>query len=95
MLALPAGEWLMGLALLPAVKPMALARLLPGLEAAGRRLTAMGGKRYLSGWIDYDREQWRAHFGDLWPRLVEWKEAFDPHGILNPGFIRYRPTRSA
>ena len=94
MLARPAGEWLMGLAVLPAVEPMTLARLLPGLEAAGRRLTAMGGKRYLSGWIDYDHERWRAHFGDLWPRLVESKQAFDPHGVLNPGFVRFRPTAS-
>ena len=95
MLALPAGELLMGFAILPAVKPAALARLLPALEAAGRRLTTMGGKRYLSGWIDYDHEQWRAHFGELWPRVVEWKAAFDPHGILDPGFIRYRPAQPA
>ena len=95
MLALPAGELLMGFAVLPAVKPAALPRLLPGLEAAGRRLTAMGGKRYLSGWIDYDHEQWRAHFGDLWPRVVEWKASFDPRGILDPGFIRYRPAPPA
>ncbi|MCY4505391.1 MAG: FAD-binding protein [Acidobacteria bacterium] len=95
MLALPAGELLMGFAVLPAVKPAALPRLLPGLEAAGRRLTTMGGKRYLSGWIDYDHEQWRAHFGDLWPRVLEWKASFDPRGILNPGFIRYRPARPA
>ena len=95
MLALPAGELLMGFAVLPAVKPAALPRLLPGLEAAGRRLTAMGGKRYLSGWIDYDHEQWRAHFGDLWPRVVKWKASFDPRGILAPGFIRYRPAPPA
>ena len=95
MLALPAGELLMGFAILPAVKPAALARLLPALKAAGRRLTTMGGKRYLSGWIDYDHEQWRAHFGELWPRVVEWKAAFDPHGILDPGFIRYRPAQPA
>lgn len=95
LLALPAGELLMGFAVLPAVKPAALPRLLPGLEAAGRRLTTMGGKRYLSGWIDYDHEQWRAHFGDLWPRVLEWKASFDPRGILDPGFIRYRPARPA
>ena len=95
MLALPADELLMGFAILPAVKPLALPRLLPGLEAAGRRLTTMGGKRYLSGWINYNHGQWRAHFGELWPRVVEWKAAFDPHGILNPGFIRYRPAQPA
>ena len=95
MIALPAGELLMGFAILPAVRPEALARLLPGLEAAGRRLTAMGGKRYLSGWIDYDHEQWRDHFGEQWPRVLEWKASFDPHGILNPGFIRYRPAPPA
>lgn len=95
MLALPASELLMGFGIQPAVKPAALARLAPDLEAAGRRLTVMGGKRYLSGWINYDHEQWRAHFGELWPRVVEWKAAFDPPGMLNPGFIRYRPAQPA
>ena len=92
MLALPAGELLMGFAILPALEPAALAEWLPVLEAAGRRLTAMGGKRYLSGWIDYDHEQWRTHFAELWPRVVEWKASFDPAGILGPGFIHYRPA---
>ena len=95
MFALPDGELLMGFAILPALKPTALAELLPGLEAAGRRLTAMGGKRYLSGWIDYDHEQWRTHFAELWPRVTEWKATFDPASILNPGFIHYRPAQSA
>lgn len=93
MLALPDAEFLLGFGLQPATAPAALPRLLPALEAAGRRLEASGGKRYLSGWTSYDHDEWRTHFGDLWPRLLEWKAAFDPHRILSPGAIRYEPAR--
>lgn len=95
MLALPNDDFLMGFGLQPAVPPASLARLLPSLEAAGDTLTAHGGKRYLSGWVDYDHDRWRAHFGALWPRLIEWKEAFDPHRLFDPGFLRYAPERPA
>ena len=87
MLKLPDSELLLGFALLPAVEPGRLPQLLRRLEAAGKQLTALGGKHYLSGWIDYNPRQWREHFGDLWPQVVEWKAMFDPGGILNPGLV--------
>jgi FAD/FMN-containing dehydrogenase len=49
----------------------------------------MGGKRYLSGWVKFDPNQWKAQYGDLWPKVVELKKKFDPQGVLNPGFVKY------
>ena len=95
MLALPAGEMLMAFSILPDVKPAALARLRPDLEAAAGRMTATGGKRYVSGWVEHDQAQWRTHFGALWPQILKWKASFDPSGILNPDFIHYGPPPPA
>jgi FAD/FMN-containing dehydrogenase len=47
----------------------------------------MGGKRYLSGHIDFTPEEWKAHFGDQWEPFRALKRRYDPDGILNPGFI--------
>ena len=91
MIAYPAGDLLMGFSILPDLPSSSLKRTLPVLEEAGNRMTQAGGKRHLSGWVDYDHVQWKEHYGDLWPRIMEWKSAFDPKGILNPGFVRYRP----
>ena len=49
----------------------------------------MGGKRYLSGYINFDEETWRDHFGDRWGDLVAAKKKYDPENLLNPGFIKY------
>ena len=85
----PPGEFLMGVGILPAVAPQFLPEVLPRMTAASQASTMMGGKRYLSGWIDFDHAAWKAHYGEKWPAVVEAKRKFDPHGILNPGFIKY------
>ena len=88
----PAGRFMMGFWVLPEVPPAALPQVLPVMERVSRWLTDRGGKRYLSGWLAYDHDQWRSHFGERWPQLLEWKQRFDPAGILNPGFMRYQAT---
>ena len=43
----------------------------------------LGGKRYLSGWIDFDQEQWRQHYGPVqWQRIKELKQHCDPARIF-------------
>ena len=49
----------------------------------------VGGKRYLSGWVEFDQARWRNHYGELWPKVQGWKKFYDPNGVLNPGFIDY------
>jgi cytokinin dehydrogenase len=77
------------------VAPTLPERLLPaGLALLGKAsdlAIQLGAKRYIATWTHFDLARWRLHFGDYWPRLNELKRRFDPHGILNPGFIQYEP----
>lgn len=83
----PEGENLIGFGILPAIPPKYWPQVQPMLENASLLSTAMGGKRYLSGYIDFDAGQWREHFGKQWDFLCEAKRKFDPRGLLNPGFV--------
>ncbi|HTS71966.1 MAG TPA: FAD-binding protein [Terriglobia bacterium] len=85
----PQCDFLMGFGILPAVPPAEVTEALPRLSLASQASTMMGGKRYLSGWIDYDHAAWKAHYGDQWPAVIAAKRKFDPQGILNPGFVKY------
>lgn len=50
-----------------------------------------GGKRYLSGFVDFHTEHdWAEHFGEAWPWFREMKRRHDPLGLLNPGFLTWR-----
>jgi FAD/FMN-containing dehydrogenase len=73
--------------------PTIPARMLPATLAVLGRASdlaiQLGAKRYIPTWTHFDLARWRLHFGDLWPRLNELKHRYDPHGILNPGFIQY------
>ena len=81
----------MGFGLIPYIPRIVFSQGLEIAEEAGRLLTAHGGKRYLTGWLNFDHDQWQAHYGELWPQILKWKARFDPKGILNPGFIHYQP----
>ncbi len=85
----PAGEFVMGFGILPAVPKHLVDEALPRLNLASQASIMMGGKRYLSGWIAFDQAQWKTHYGNLWPTVSALKKKFDPKGILNPGFIQY------
>ena len=83
----PEGEMLMGYGILIEAPPSEMEEVLPILARESRRIIDAGGKRYLSGWLDFDRQEWQKHYGDLWARMLEWKREFDPRHILNPGGI--------
>lgn len=83
----PEGEMIMGYGILIETPPSELDELLPILARENRRIIDAGGKRYLSGWLDFDRWGWQDHYGDRWPQMLERKREFDPRGILNPGGI--------
>lgn len=85
----PPGEYVMGFGILPAVPPHRISEALARLSQASAASMLMGGKRYLSGWVAFDADQWKAHYGSVWPRLVSLKARFDPKGVLNPGFIPF------
>ena len=79
----------MGFGILPGIPPELLAPVKARLNQASDAGMAAGGKRYLSGFIEFDRPRWKQHFGAAWGRILELKRTFDPDGILNPGFIDY------
>jgi len=85
----PESEYLMGFGILPAVPQRFLDEALPRLNMASQAASLMGGKRYLSGWIAFDAAQWKAHYGEKWAGVVNLKKKFDPHGVVNPGFVQY------
>jgi len=85
----PEEEYLIGFGILPAVPPRLWDQARPRLQAASELSIAMGGKRYLSGYIDFTAEQWREHFGPKWEGLESLKKKYDPEGRLNPGFVRF------
>ena len=85
----PQSEFLMGFGILPAVPPASISEVLPHMNMASQASLLMGGKRYLSGWINFDHAAWKAHFGEQWAAVSAAKRKFDPQGILNPGFLKY------
>ena len=85
----PKSDFVMGFGILPAFPKHLVDEPLVHLNMASQGAVMMGGKRYLSGWIKFDQNQWKAHYGDLWPKVVELKKKFDPQGVLNPGFVQF------
>jgi cytokinin dehydrogenase len=85
----PAGDFVMGFGILPAVPKQFVNEALPRLNMASQAAVMMGGKRYLSGWIPFDAAQWKAHYGDKWDMIHALKKKYDPQSLLNPGFITY------
>ena len=80
-----------GIGLVPYIAREDQAELLPAVERAGRTLVAHGGKRYLTGWLNWDREAWRGHYGRRWREVCEWKRRFDPAGVLGAKIIPFEP----
>lgn len=85
----PPGENVMGFGILPAVPPKFWPQVRPILDNASRMSVLMGGKRYLSGFVNFTASEWREHYGEMWDFLISSKKTHDPQGILNPGFIKY------
>lgn len=88
----PPGEYLMGFGILPAVPPARLGEFLPSVKRASEAAISMGGKRYLSGWVDFDPAEWKAHYGALWTDLVRMKRRYDPRGVFNLGWAAAYPS---
>jgi len=87
----PQTPLVMGFGILPGVPPDLLPQAKARLNLVSDMSLAAGAKRYLSGFIEFDRKRWKQHFGTRWDELCRLKTTYDPDGVLNPGFIDYGP----
>ena len=87
----PPSPLVMGFGILPGLPPDVLPVVTPRLNLASDASMQAGGKRYLSGYIAFDRARWKQHFGPKWDTVCRLKSSLDPDGVLNPGFIDYGP----
>ncbi len=83
----PPSEFVMGFGILPGLPAPAMAMAGPLLSRASDLAMKMGGKRYPSGWLEFDEARWKAQFGAMWEPLRAWKRRYDPDGVLHPGLV--------
>lgn len=86
----PAGDFAVGFGILPSVPKPLLPVTMALVDKASELSMQIGGKSCLSGWIQFDHQCWKEHFGETWSKIVEWKRFYDPKGVLNPGVVKYR-----
>jgi FAD/FMN-containing dehydrogenase len=91
----PDGEDLIGFGILPAIPPKFWPQVRPMLDNASRLAILMGGKRYLSGYVEFTPDEWHEHYGKQWEPFREAKRRHDPDGLLNPGFVPLHVGRPA
>ena len=91
LLARPKGEMMMGYGILLEAPSWEMDEILPILATESRRIIEAGGKRYLSGWLDFDHQGWQEHYGELWPLMLNAKLQYDPDRTLNPEGIPLYP----
>lgn len=85
----PPGDFVLGFGILPGIPKNFVQPVLEALDKASAASMMFGGKRYLSGWIQFSRDQWKQHWGEDWNRLCDAKRRLDPNRILNPAFIDF------
>lgn len=83
----PDSPQVVGFGILPAVPHRWFESLRPRLQIASELSMEYGGKRYLSGFVQFDTETWKRHYGKKWGEFRRLKGKFDPQGILNRGYV--------
>ncbi|MGH9328646.1 MAG: FAD-binding protein [Terriglobia bacterium] len=85
----PAADYVIGFGILPAIQKSLLPEFLPLLETASRGAMLVGGKRYLSGWLGFDSNAWKSHYGGQWTLVRDLKRQFDPLNVLGMDSIQF------
>ena len=84
----PEGSLLWGVGVFASIRPSLASALVPLLKEYAMHGQTIGGKRYLSGYLDFSRaDHWAEHFDSSWDGLREAKQRFDPKRLLNPGCL--------
>lgn len=85
----PAGELLCLLSLMrtaPPDRPGVVRRLVAANRALYERARTVGGVLHPVSALPMTPDDWRSHFGPLWPELVRAKDRYDPQHILTRGY---------
>ena len=85
----PDSDYIVGFGILPGVPKDLLELAIPRLNMASELSEALGGKRYLSGLVQFDKTKWKQHYDTNWSEMKRMKKKYDPNGILNPGFVDF------
>jgi cytokinin dehydrogenase len=84
----PSEEFMIGFGIYPIIPEFQLQSVLTQLKSLTDLAYKHGGKRYLSGWVDLNLQQWQTQFDDYSSKVKEIKNKYDPQGIFKSGFIR-------
>jgi FAD/FMN-containing dehydrogenase len=83
MTALPETSEVVLVGIITSIPLAELPETLPRLQAASDLGLTLGGKRYLSGWLESDQDRWREHYGPAqWKQIVAVKQRCDPDRVL-------------
>jgi hypothetical protein len=83
MICLPDTDTVMLIGIMCSLRHDDLAAVLPRLKYADQLGAELGGKRYLSGWLDFDAGRWCAHFGATrWEEIMCLKRECDPDQLF-------------
>lgn len=83
MLRLPAAEDVVLVGILCSLRPSDLGDVLPRLRYVDKLGTELGGKRYLSGWLEFDINRWRQHYGaERWKEITSLQRRCDPDHLF-------------
>jgi hypothetical protein len=85
----PGTGYVMGFGILPAVSRQYLEMTRSLINRASDLGILIGAKRYLSGWFEFDHEEWKDHFDHNWKKVIQLKMLCDPNRILNPDVVDY------
>jgi FAD/FMN-containing dehydrogenase len=86
---MPPGDTVMGFGILGGMPAGELPAALRWLGKWSDLGLDAGGRRYVSGWLNFTKEKWAAHFGAHWPTFCALKAKYDPRGILAPGVVDF------
>jgi cytokinin dehydrogenase len=83
MLRLPAVDGIALVGVLSSPRHSNLREVLPYLRRLDELGVALGGKRYLSGWLDFDSNRWRQYYGtERWKEIASLKSECDPDRLF-------------
>ena len=81
-LAMPAAADLLFVGILARVERDQLPGALVQLQAASKLSMTLGGKRYLSGWLGFNEDDWKTHYGPYWAERQRHQNQLDPARTL-------------